>query len=430
MNRPNRLALALLATLLACPWCAAQVRVTFPLDGYYRPGKYMPVRVTSTAGTAGPVVLRAGGAVTVSVRPGPAGIDTVVPWLTADEVLLPSWQADNGSGTIDATLKPLEAGQVLVGIVGTDVRASTAEAAELFPGKAVVAVPLTGTPPIGGDPAAWEVMDAVVFDAPDNALLADLLGAGTIVLVRSEAVPGGDWPWRGGPGRWFVRFDPAGPAAPFDSDVYDAVAAWRPGWPAPARRRALLLAAVFCLVAVGITLWRRTRLAALAVVGVSAVAAVGFAWWGARQPMVCEVRTSVEVVGAAGTQIDHWTYLRPLPRREVILNWSPGSKPVYASARHVRETDLTLHIGPTGRPSRFTWRAEAGRTLAFLDRSFNPYANTLLPAATHPPLTPTRELGAIYLGPGDVILDDPGDFAPRDDLDWSIAWPPVTIRRK
>ena len=432
MNRFNRYsAFALLASVLVCPWCAAQVKVTFPLNGHYRVGRYMPVRVTTTGAVTGPVVIRAEGAVAVSVAPRSTGVDTVVPWLAAGEVRSPRWQAEGGGGAIDVTLTPVEPRQVLIGVAGVDVGASTAAAAGLFPGKEILAVPLSGTPPIGGNPDAWEALDAVVFDAPDSVLLADLLANGMTVIIRSDARPRGRWPWQGRPGRWFVKFEAAGPTGAVQPEVYDAVAAWRAGWPAPLRRRALLLAGVFCLLVVGVTLWRRTRLAALAVVASCAAAVAGFAWWGARQPLMCEVITTVSVMSGSGTQDDHWTYLRPLRRREVGVDWAWRSKPVFASARHVRETDLILHVGAAGRPFRFTWRAEPGTTLAFLNRSFSPYVGTNIPPAARTPLTPTRELASSsYLGPGDVVLAESGDFAPPDDPDdWWVTWPPVTIRR-
>lgn len=430
MNHPNPYyALALLFTLLACPWSAAQVRVTFPLNGYYRVGKYMPVRVTGTD-TASPVVIRADGAVAVSVSPGHTGVDTIVPWLAADEVRTPRWESGRATGPIDEPLTPVEPNQALVGVVGPDVGAAAEVAARLFPGKSVVAVPLTGTPPVGGNPAAWEALDAIVFDAPDNVLLADLLRNGMTVVIRSPARPGGDWPWQGGPGRWFLRFDAAGPPGAIHPDVYDAVAAWRPGWPAPLRRRALLLTAVLCIVALGITLWRRTFRAALAVAAASVAAAAGLAYWGARQSMVCEISTGVSIVSNAGSQYDHWTYLRPLRRRQVVDDWRGKPKPVFASARHLRETDLTLHVGASGRPFRFTWNAPARGTVAFLNRSFGTYPGPVFRAATRPPLTPTGELAkSSYLGPGDTVLDDPSDRLPPDDSDWLVAWPPVTIRR-
>jgi hypothetical protein len=413
--------------------CAAEppVRVTFPLDGYYRPGKYMPVRIGTTNATAAPVVLRAEGAVSVSVGPGASAIDAVVPWLACDVVCFPRWQlAGVGEGAVDAALVPVEPSQVLVGVVGADAAASTAGVAELFPGRPVVAVTLAATPPMPGHPVAWEALDAAVFDEPDHVFLAELLGQGVSVMVRSQAKPGGRWPWQGGPGRWFVPFDAAGPRGALHPEVYAPVAPWRPGWPAPARRRAVLLAMVFCLVALATTLWRRTWAAALGVVVVAVASAAGFGWWGSRQPAVRELITGVEVCGPGGTQNDHWSYYRPLRPCQIAITWQWRTKPVFASAGHLRETDIHLDVGAAGRPSGFTWQSRAGVTLAFLGRRFDPSVGIPGPTTRTPPSSPTRELVAeCYAAPGDVASDDARDAAGSDDGDWSEYWPPITVQR-
>lgn len=408
-----------------------QVQISFPLQGYYRPGKYMPVRVRTDAATSTPLVLGAEGAVDVSVGPGSAAIDTVVPWLAADVVRSPRWEiAGAGGGAVDATLTPVEPGQALVGIVGADTAAGTAAAADLFPGKTIVPLALTGSPPLPGVPAAWEALDAVVFDAPDDPLLAELLAEGVSVVVRSDARPAGAWAWQGGPGRWWVSFDVAGPRGAIHPEIYEPISAWNPGWPAPLRRRALLLTLAYCLVVLAVTLWLRARRAVLAVVVVSVAAAAGFAWWGSRQPMAWQATTGVTVSRASGTQNDFWTYVRPLRARDVALDREWLSKPVFASSRHLAATDLQLHVSSGGRPVRFTWTPEPGTTLAFLRRGFDPAAvGAGLAPAPHAP-SPARELVVgSYLAPGDVVLDTSNDDALAEPVDWFETWPHVIVRR-
>ena len=429
----KRLAPVIGLLLAACPCCRAQVDVSFPLQGYYRVGKYMPARVQS-AGAAAALVLRADGAMTVSVAPGPAGVDATVPWLAADVVQSPRWElAGVGAGPVDSGLTPLGPDQVLVAMVSIDTVAATAAARKLYPGKHVVAVPLTGSPAMGGDPVAWEALDAAVFDDASHVFLAELMQLGVSVIVRSDARPDGRWAWQGGAGNWFVRLDPVGPRGIIDPDVYEPVAAWRPGWPAPLRRRAALLAAMFAIVALGAALWLRTWRAALAVVAASAIAAVGFAWWGSRQPMVCALNTGITVTGLGADQSDRWTYYRPLRRREVTVDWPMrrfAEKPVFASARHLRQADLLLHVAASGRPARITWNAKPGTTLAVVRRSFWPasygYSKTLSPAAP----SPAREFAATcYAAPGDTLEQDPTILVPGPDADFSAEWPTVTVRR-
>jgi hypothetical protein len=424
---------AVLLALALSPWCAAQVQVTFPLQGYYRPGKYMPVRVQSSSVATGPVFLHADGAVGVSVEPGPDGtVNAVVPFLAVTQLGTPRWETAGGaSGTVAASLTPLQGDQVLVGLVGVG---GAAEAAKLFPGRQVVPVALAGTPAMPGDPAAWETLDAAVFDDATHVFLAELLQLGVAVIVRSDAPPAGDWAWQGGPGHWYVRHSPAGPPGAIEPEVYEPIAAWRPGWPSPLRRQAALLATVFCIVAVGASLWRRTRRAAFAVVAASAVAVCGFTWWGARQPMLSELGTGIIVTGPDGGQRDLWTYYRPLRRRGVSVTIGRGfrfsDKPVFASTRHLRQTDLRLHVGASGRPTRFTWNADAGTTLALLHRSFFTGVGGSPGPTRSPPLSPARELAVRgYLRPADVLSEDPTQPDPEPDAAWSMRWPTVTVQR-
>src|SRR4051812_14535153 len=86
-------AAVLLALLLAASWCPAQpqaeppppvgpVRISFPLEGHYRVGRYMPVRVAAAAARPGAsITLAADGAVPTELEPGGGKADTVVPWM-------------------------------------------------------------------------------------------------------------------------------------------------------------------------------------------------------------------------------------------------------------------------------------------------------------------------------------------------------------
>src|SRR5688500_5641791 len=79
----------LLLTTFAAPCRAEEVAVAFPLGDYYRPGRYVPVRVSVVSGAdlEGRVVrLQADGAVPTewTLGPGARGPGVVVPWLTLD----------------------------------------------------------------------------------------------------------------------------------------------------------------------------------------------------------------------------------------------------------------------------------------------------------------------------------------------------------
>lgn len=433
MTRPRHLLAILLLSLALCDSCVAgsQVEVTFPLQGYYRPGRFIPVRIETDSTGDAPVVLGADGALTLSVALRGGGVDAVFPWLAVDTIREPQWSIrGEGSGPVDVKLTPVEANQALVGVAGVDPDAGAELTSPLFPGWTVVPVILAGTPALPGDPLAWESLDAIVFgQSPGEVILTDLVASGIAVVITSDAAPGGPRDWQGGPGRWFIAFPVAGPRGAIHPEVYEPTHAWRPGWPGPLRRRAVLLAIVFAIVALAATLWLRSWSAAIAVTVASVAAAGGFAWWGARQPMLRVAHGVVRVAGDRAAQNDLWTYLRPLRSREVSVNWESG-KPVFGSERHASETDLTLRCAASGRPLGYTWPANSGTTLAFLSRAFNPGAPPPGVPASGPPSSTMGELvRQAYLSPGDVIREDAGDKASAADVGWSNVWPAVTIRR-
>ena len=438
MNRRLLVSAALLL-LCCCADAAAQVQVSFPLQGHYRPGKYLPVRITADASVTGPVVLRAAGAVRLSVETRPGGTDVVVPWLAASDVRDVTWSTPGGAsgavtGPVDAPLAPLEPRQVLVGAAGTSIAAAVEAATPLlFPGQGIVPVPLPGTPPLRGDARAWEALDVIAFDdSPGEAALADLLGAGISVVVRTERPPpAGDWPWRGGPGRWFISFTHYGPAGVIVPEAYEPVSGWNPGWPAPLRRRVALLAVVFCILALGASLWRPTRRGVLATFAVAVAAACGFAVWAARQPHVREAVSGVTVRDERTTQRDRWTYARPLRSGDVWLEWDRYGKPVFASPRHFRGADLELRCAAGGRPLGYSWRAGAHTTLAFLSRGPGPPSPPYDPAQWAASTSPLRDFARQgYAGSGDAVLGDPTVEMPPPDADRVEHWPDVVVVRR
>ena len=145
--------------------------------------------------------------------------------------------------------------------------------------------------------------------------------------------------------------------------------------------------------------------------------------------MLCEAEGVVTVTDGRVTQADAWTFARPLRDRDVFLDFA-GRKPVFASPRHARDTDLRLHCDPTGRPLGFAWGARSGTTLAFLSRAFEPDAPVANDAAATRPVSPLAELARqAYLSPGAVMRADETDRLPDEPSDWSETWAGVTVWR-
>lgn len=363
--------------ILAVLFFSAGVRadattITLPLEGHYHAGRYMPVRVVGEA-----TALEADGAVPTTPPPGAAAVNGVFPWLPVKRIAVP----EGGGGGFVAQLKPLADDDALVAVVGDESRRPRAAVDRLFPGRRVVSVRLdlsqSGT--LLTPAVAYETLDGVVL--PQSALaridaddLAVLLAGGTTVAVRLDdpaARPGGDWPWaREGP-YWVLRHDVAGPRSPVEADVYQPTYAWVRGWPAGVRRQVVLIAVLFALAALGLTLWR-SRYSVLALVGLSVVATAGVGLWNARRSPVLSAGGEVVVWDGTVAQRDDWTYRTTLRPADVSVPFRGLSHPVLASRRQLAQTGLRLVCNADGRPDHFAARLEADNALAFVTRSVAP----------------------------------------------------------
>ena len=134
--------------------CAAEVQVSLPLEGYYRAGRYMPVRVVVRGETAGELTLSADGAVPTIVRLSGHDANAIVPLLVVREPLGPlGWTLPDGrTGQLQARLIALGEQDRLVGTSGTNAN----DAAVLFRDKTIVSVSLDLADPIPDPAMAWE----------------------------------------------------------------------------------------------------------------------------------------------------------------------------------------------------------------------------------------------------------------------------------
>ena len=431
-----------LAACVAPAWCSAQpqVDVSLPLQGYYRPGRYVPVRIVTrlAADPASPLTIRAGGAVTTVVNLS-ARAEDVVPWLPLQALRDARWSIPGvAEGTFRETLTELTDNDVLVGYAGS---ASAAEASraggEAWAGKNVIAVPLDATEPVRPPVMAWGVMDALVTDVrPEIFHLDKHVAAGTSVFVRAAGAsadkpPDDIWPWRRSGAWWVLRAQVAGPRGVIIPEAYEPAYAWRPGR-TPELRRGLLLAAVaVSIVAVALTLWRSRR-AWLAVVLWCAVACGCVVGWSARQPTLYKAVGRVYVRGGPMLQADRWGFARSLAQRPAVIDWEGGTAvPVFASSAHLSHTDMTLYCGAHGAASHFSWPAGRNTTVAFLGRTlYSDFSSPApVPAPARPP-SPMRDLArGVYLRPGtgDQVIDVDDGPPPQEDFEW---WPPVLVEQE
>jgi hypothetical protein len=402
-----------LALALCVPGAVGQTLVSFPTEGRFRPGRYMPVRVQRDAG-AGTLTLEARGMVPTSLATNGAPDVVVVPWLAvSDSVTDARWTAaDGGHHSIGTPLHALADDERLVAYAGTP----PGDGKVLFPGKTIAPVELDLSRPLLEPPEAWECLDAIVlsgaaFTRLDDSQLTTLLAGGTAIAVRSHARPVGKWPWEQIGDDWVLRFDPAGPASIIEPAAYSPTYEWERGWPATFRRRVFLAAVLFCLIGGAVLLWR-SRWAAVAFIALSCLFVAAFAGWYARQSPMLQLAAVMRIDNAPVTQFDLWTWHSPVRAMDGSFPAAGATWPVFASGRQPEQTHTRLQCAPDGRPDRFLFHLDPGQSLAFLSRNLR--IDSPAPPALVPARGPFVDLATtLYLRPGDLLA---GQYTARESV--------------
>jgi hypothetical protein len=400
-----RILLALL--LIPAALARGQVSVSLPLQGHFRPGRYMPVRL-QTRGYSGSVTIAARGAVPTEY-PAAGNADVVVPWLVL--VSGPGEVQVSAAGHPKLSLHALADDERLVAVAGEEGDA----APSLFPGLKIVAVPLDLSRPLLDPPQAWESLDAVVLSEAAAQQLKSrqidvLASAGVALAVRASHPPDHRWPWKRQGNLWVLRYDPAGPSHAIEPAGYTPTYGWERGWPVAFRRQLLFAALVFVLLAVGLALWR-SRWAAIAMILFCAVAAGLFGWWHARKSPMLMLAGGIIVSDGPVAQVDLWHWFSPLRETAGQFPADGLTYPILSDLRDATQTQFRLVCAADGSPASFTFRLAPREALAFLTR-------LLRTETTHPALAPAAEpfkrfAEDLYLRPGESIA---GQFLAADPI--------------
>src|ERR1051326_1575967 len=153
-----RLGVAISAVLIGGRVVLAQ-SVSLPLEGYYRMGRYMPIRVKAQVAAAGSYELTAPGMVPIRIRADRA-IDAVVPALVVRSPVGPFTLRDGStSNAFDLPTHPLGEEQKLVAVIAGENQQISVPA--LGGANAVVVRP----PGLlqAKDVAPWECLDTIFF---------------------------------------------------------------------------------------------------------------------------------------------------------------------------------------------------------------------------------------------------------------------------
>lgn len=436
-RRARFIPVLLVPALLAAAPCLSQVDLSLPLEGYYRAGRYMPVRVSITVPLTGRLTITADGAVPVIVELAGRPVSAVVPLLVVRGPLGPiHWSlADGRGGRAAGNLVPLGDDEFLIGYAGADpaaasqLRGSRSPVAPSPVAPSPVAVQLDLSDPLPGTPLAWEALDAVLLDRPpDPYRVAMLTAGGTAVAVRSAGAPNDAWvPWRRLGDMWVIDQAPAGPSGAVLPEAYEPVYGWRPGRSAAMRRRVVSWAVVFAILAAALTLWRSRR-AVFAIAALSAIATAALMLWAARVSPVVGAGGTVLVRRGERFQADEWVYFKSIAPAEAEFPFF-APRPVFASTRHFEASAMRLECGPDGVPVRFTFRLGPDAAMAFMMRfpMVRGDPSPPDPAALDSPLWPL--VRRLYLGPRTRTIGQTGAGPALVDppLQLTEEWPDIVI---
>ena len=328
--------------LVATPAMAA-VEVTLPLGGYWRPGRYMPARVTARAAGSS-IDIGAEGVIAVRVPLRDGRFDDVVPLLVMSE--------PRGIG--DKPMRQLRPEQRLVGFTTIDLHL----AQELFPGDTIVPIQLSAADPLPGAAAAWETLDAVVLDnTVSNITEEKLRELGTCGVVVA---------WR--PGE-VNRPNLIGPrAAAEDLAAFAPVQGWAADWPMAFRRGVMLCAIAFSIIALAVGLMK-FRYSAWVLLVLCAVATVLLWMWWRNRPAVLVRCGSIVVRDVALAQRDLWVYQATASGSDSRMPWSDLARPYFESKLDRVAMKPLLICGEDGLPREFSFHLLAGQKIGFLIRS-------------------------------------------------------------
>jgi hypothetical protein len=401
---------------ICSPPAFAAVGVSFPLDGYYRPGKYFPVRIATRGEPAGMLWIGANGAVPTELPTEGRDRTVIVPMLAITSSLGdPHVWPPSGHGPAHVpNLIALTEDDRLVGIVGDD----ETEAELLFPGKNILAVHLDPSGPMFQPMAAWQSLDGVVLDLATAAhvnrrQLAGLLAGGTVVAVRGGNKPAGPWHWEPFGGLWIASRPEAGPDDVMQPDAYSPSWGWQAHFDDGTRWRIFVAAAVFSSAMIGLLLLRPRGMTLIGM-AIAAVTAGGAIFWHSRQVTTQSARVSFFIRGGLEVVHDQWSYHAVLRPERVSEPFDNLLRPFFAYDRQPMETQIHLQCDDRGDPSRFVYQQLPHTLLAFMSRSIEPGIGDLHPAMPiHPRMLPMAE--ELYIGPVDRLA---GQVPPSPGDDW------------
>jgi hypothetical protein len=369
----------ILVLLVVCFTFAAaargQVEVTLPLEGYFRAGQYLPVRLRAAPGAALRDVSIGGEGIVPTVVSSTAGeilVPVLVTRATAHELVV---TGPTIAQTFRLALRELPADRQMIALI-RDARDELGRFVP--PAPTVVRVELDRELVRGAPPVAMELLQSLLVDDP--ALVADTaawVAAGVQVLLVGRTDPDEKWPWIQTQGLNLLRVDQLGPRTSIIGEAaYLPARGWSPGRSPALRRQVVLGGVLFAIVALACALLPRRAVALAAVMLVTLGAcAVIYAWRDAHAPLNL-LAGQVAIDHGHVAQWDGWTYLTARPRTRASMPVTGAARPVLVDAEQTEACGLRLH-----------WSDDASRRFFEFDLASDARIGFLSRAATTAPLS-------------------------------------------
>jgi hypothetical protein len=357
----------LLVLVLLFPQLAsAAVQITLPLEGYFHPGRYMPVHVVIDNPATASITLTADGALPLTVLNSPGSIDTIAPWLTTNSRVQGASWFDTSFHALNLPLQALTDNQRLVALAGVN----SAQAAALFPDATIIPIQLNLAQPLPGPTSAWESLDALLLDDAaaarvDEGQLRALLAANTLVAIRSPRRPAGVWPWQRAGDFWVLRPQHAGPDSLVAPDAYVPTYGWLRGLPFTTRRRALLCASLIAALLLAATLWKPRR-PIFPVAAIALLSSTLWIVWQSRQPPLIELTGRIVVESDGQTQLDRWTWLTSRAATDGTFAAVDLTHPIFFSPAQLTASAMQLFVFGDSRAPEFRFHLLPRATIAFV----------------------------------------------------------------
>ncbi|MGD0767204.1 MAG: hypothetical protein ABSB42_03170 [Tepidisphaeraceae bacterium] len=378
--------------------------LSLPLNGYFHPGRAMPVRWENSQ----TVQLSASGAITTHLETvdRPRG---VFPWI----VIGPN--VANVSDRTFPPLHPLEDSDCLV----ADAVANDSDAGSLFPNRRMIAVHVD-LDDLTGPAMAWQTLDAILltpagFEKIPEPMRRQFVAEGVELAVLSDRQPDARLPWKRS-GQWWIASAGMGLPPMVCAEAYAPTYGWAAGRSQAFRRRILLFGAIYCLLVCGVGLWR-SRWMPAGIVAASIVAAAVFAFDNQRQSPIFQRSGIVRLIGPA-TLEDDWLYQVSHRPAQFTLPLENSVHPIFYDESQAVSLDLSLDCDGRGQPTAITGRLSADEPLALMRRRMPTEPADRRPP-TQPATSPLRLLATESIYPGFSLggqLD-----APTTDDSWPTA---------